>query len=128
MGYWMDHFRRRGQILHLAEGNIRVDRDEFEEYEHGLYFYGFATQHEREERKLVDLASNKDVIGVPADTRLLVYLYNAGRMVRDPVVREPVPIDPKLAAELLRKEIVTGRDRAICPFLERAEGSKDTAE
>jgi len=128
MGYWMDYYQRRRQILHLAEGNIRVNRDEFEKYEHGLYFYGFATQHEREERKLVDLASNKDVIGMPVDTRLLVYLYNAGRMVRDPKVREPVPIDPKLAAELLRKEIVTGRDRAICLFLERAEGPKDAGE
>ena len=86
--------------MHLAEGNIKVDKDEFKEYEKGLYFYGFATQNEWEELKLVDLASNKDAIGIHVDTGLLLYLYNAGRVSRDPKVRIPVPIDPKLSARL----------------------------
>jgi hypothetical protein len=121
MGYWMDAHQRRAQVLHLAEGNIKVGKPEFEEYERGLSFYGFATQDPRVGRKLVDLASNKDVIGAPVDTSLLIYLYNAGRMVRDPKVRDPMPIDPKLARKLLREHTLNSRDRALCPFLDEPD-------
>lgn len=112
MGYWMDRYEKVEQILHLVEGNMRVGRRE-------AYFYGFATQNERVELKLVDLASNKDIIGMPVDTEHLLYLYNAGRVIgRDPKVRMPAPIDPKLSAKLLREEIIAAKDREICPFLE----------
>jgi len=126
MGYWRSRYEGRGQVLHLAEGNIEVAKDGLEESEKGLYFYGFSTQETREELKLVDLASNRDVIGVPADTGLLLYMYNAGRVTRDPKVRVPVPVDPKSVARLLREELLTIRERPSCPFLEEPEERKRT--
>lgn len=121
MGYWMDRHQREEQILHLAEGNIRVGN----EYKAELYFYGFATQNYREELKLVDLASNKNIIGMPVHAELVLYLYNAGSVFgRNPKVRIPAPIDPKLSAKLLREEIIKTRDKEICPFLEEPDKQK----
>ena len=87
LGHWTDLKEMAEQTLHLAEGNIRVNNDKYKKFRGGLYFYGFATQNSsgREKLKLVDLASNKDSIGIPADTELLLYLYNAGASKRDPV-------------------------------------------
>jgi hypothetical protein len=99
-----------------------VGKDEYKRrYENGLYFYGFATQNHREELKLVDLASNKDDIGVPADSELLLYLYNAGVLKRNPKLRRIKPLDPRLSAELLREEIEITKDKDICPFLQEID-------
>lgn len=59
------------QTLHLVEGNIRFGEEGKE-----LYCYGFATRNNplEEKLKLVDLATNGDVIGAPVDTELLLYL------------------------------------------------------
>jgi hypothetical protein len=116
MGYWFDPYQR--QTLHLAEGSVHVQKEGLERFEKGLYCYGFATQYGRQDLKLVDLSSNEDIIGMPAETRLLLYFYNAGRVTRDPKVRRPDPIDPKLTARLLRERILRSRDRDLCPFLE----------
>lgn len=118
MGYWMDRLQREKHILHLVEGNIKLDRKEFEEYKYGLSFYGFTTQREFGRRKLVDLVDNATVIGQPADSKYLLYLYNAGRMYRDPKVRKLTPKDLKLPAKLLREELIKSKDRELCPFLE----------
>lgn len=120
MGYWRDPFEKPEQILHLVEGNVKVDIDKYKEYEKGLYFYGFATKNYQEELKLVDIASNKDVIGEPADTELLLYLYNAGVPLRNPKLIRFIPIDLKLSAKLLREEIAVTKEIKICPFLKES--------
>ncbi|NYT01274.1 MAG: hypothetical protein GKC10_00710 [Methanosarcinales archaeon] len=123
MGYWMDRYQRKVQILHLVEGTIKSSRI-LEEYRKGAYFYGFATQNYSRELKLVDLASNKDVIGEPADSRLLMYLYNAGPAVANPKVRKLLPLDLKLSTLLQRKEIEILKEKEICPFLQEGEEVK----
>ncbi len=128
MGYWMDRFQIKKHILHLAEGNIQVHKPEYEEYKNGLYFYGFATQHQYEDLKLVDLASNKDIIGAPASTQLLLYLYNAGVMVRNPRLRLPLPIDPKLSLKLMRDEILSIKKKDICQFLKEEKKENITEQ
>ena len=113
--------------MHLVEGNIKVDNEKYEErYGKELYFYGFATQNYRyrDELKLVDLASNKDIIGVPVDTNLLLYLYNAGVIKRNPKLNRLIPIDLKLPAELLRKEIEATKDEELCSFLRESGEQK----
>jgi len=117
MGYWMDRHEKKEQILHLVEGNIKVGKNKYKDYPRGLYFYGFATQNYDGELKLVELANNKDVIGEPVDTQILLYLYNAGYSVKNPKLRMPIPIDAIQAAKLLRQEIVATKDLPICPFL-----------
>ena len=126
MGYWMDRYEKPEQILHLAEGNIKVDNEKYEEkYGKELYFYGFATQNYREDIKLVDLASNKDIIGEPVDTNLLLYLYNAsGARERNPKLKRFIPVDLKLSAKLLRAEIEATKDKELCPFLQERVGVK----
>jgi hypothetical protein len=119
MGYWFDRYQR--QTLHLVEGNIKVRKEGFEGCEQGIYFYGYATRYGRQGLKLVDMSSNEDIIGIPAKTRLLLYLYNAGRVTRDPKVKLPDPIDPKLAAQLQSERIAKSRERDLCPFLEEAD-------
>jgi len=107
------------QILHLAEGNIEVDNERYEEkYGKEFYFYGFATQNHSEELKLVDLASNEDVIGMPVNTNLLLYLYNACAIKRNPKLLRHIPVDLKLSTKLLRKEIEATKDKELCPFLQ----------
>ena len=124
MGYWRDRYEKPEQILHLAEGNIKVDNEKYEEkYGKELYFYGFATQNYREDLKLVDLASNKDIIGEPVDTNLLLYLYNAGVIKRNPKLKRFIPVDLKLSAKLLRAEIEATKDKEVCPFLQE-QGEK----
>jgi hypothetical protein len=126
MGYWFDRYQRERQTLHLVEGAIRVRKPKYEEYERGLYFYGFATQSPGEQRKLVDLASNKDLIGAPADTYLLLYLYNAGLPVRNPKLRYPVSIDHRLARELDRQDLLARKERDDCAFLKSPEEQQAT--
>ncbi len=119
MGYWQDRYEKPMQFLHLAEGNIEVDNEKYgEKYGKKFYFYGFATQNLIDELKLVDLASNKDVIGMPANTNLLLYLYNAGDIRRNPKLLRRMPVDLKLSRKLLREEIEAKTDRELCPFLE----------
>lgn len=121
MGYWRDRYEKTEQILHLVEGNIKVDNEKYEEkYGKELYFYGFATQNYREELKLVDLASNKDIIGAPVDTNLLLYLYNAGVLKRNPKLKRLIPVDLKLSAKLLRSEIEATKDKEVCQFLQES--------
>jgi hypothetical protein len=122
MGYWMDRYEKQANTLHLVEGNIEVQNKLYEEkYGKELYFYGFATQDYREELKLVDLASNKGIIGEPADTQLLLYLYNVGAPRRNPRLIRLVPIEPKLSLELLRQEVLATKEKEVCPFLEAGE-------
>jgi hypothetical protein len=117
MGYWIDRYQKQRQILHLVEGNIEVDNDKFEKkYGKELYYYGFSTQNYHEELKLVDLASNKDIIGEPVDTNLLLYLYNAGAFERNPKLRRLIPVDLKLPVKLLKEEIEATKDKEECPF------------
>lgn len=109
MGYWMDRYEKKEQSLHLVEGNIQVEK--------GLYeFYGFSTLNYQTELKLVDLASNRDVIGAPVDTDFLLYLYNVDIPSKNPPMRMPVPLDTKLSEELLRKEKAALKDKETCPF------------
>ena len=125
MGYWMDRYEKMAHILHFVEGNIKVDNEKYaEKYGRALYFYGFATQNYREELKLVDLASNKDIIGEPVDTHLLLYLYNAGVLKRDPKLRRFIPTDLKLSAKLLRDEVEATKDKELCSFLRESSEQK----
>ena len=80
-------------------------------------FYGFSTLSYLKELKLVDLASNKDVIGAPADTEFLLYLYTVDAGKNLPI-RILIPVDTKLSDELLIKEKSALEDRQTCPFVE----------
>jgi hypothetical protein len=53
---------------------------------------------------------------MPAHAIVLLYLYNAGRARRDPKVRMPLPIDPKVSAKLLREDTIATSARETCPF------------
>ena len=129
MGYWMDRYEKPGQILHLVEGNIKMGNEKYaEKYGGELYFYGFATQNYREELKLVDLASNKDIIGEPVDTNILLYLYNVGVRKRNPKLNRVIPIDLKLSATLLRGEIEATKDKELCPFFREGDEQKSIRE
>ena len=123
MGYWRDRYQRKTRILHLVEGTIRT-RKLLEESGKDAYFYGFSTQNPNQDLKLVDLASNKDAIGEPADTKLLIYLYNAGLAIRNPKEREFQPIDLKLSTKLQRNELEIIKKKELCPFL-KDSGSKE---
>lgn len=120
MGYWKDQNEEKAQILHLVEGTIKTSKG-LDENRKGTYFYGFSTQNPNHELKLVDLASNKDVIGEPADTKLLIYLYNAGLAIRNPKLREILPIDSKLSIKLHRMEMEIIKEKEICPFLKGSQ-------
>lgn len=118
MGYWLDRLRRTRIDLHLVEGKIRFRNNS--ELREPLYFYGFSTQNFLEELKLVDLADNGDIIGEPADTRALLYLYNAGAMRRNP--KEPFVWEYKrLSSEIMRRDLELLKERAPCPFVKEVE-------
>ncbi|MBN1480899.1 hypothetical protein EH223_00275 [candidate division KSB1 bacterium] len=116
MGYWRDSYRRKYQTLHLSEGSIKFIGPISDELENGLYFYGFSTQSSLTDLKLVDYADNRDVIGAPAPTRLLIYLYNAGKAYLNPPLRDTLEIDPEFSTQLIRKEIILAREKNLCPF------------
>ena len=119
MGYWFDRYTRKKISLHLVEGKIGFENNR-ELGGEPRYFYGFSTQNPMEEMKLVDLAGNKDIIGVPVDTEVLLYLYNAGAMRRNP--REPFVWEYKrLSAEIMRRDFELLREREPCPFEKEPE-------
>ncbi len=96
------------QTLHLVEGNVRFGKGK------ELYCYGFATRNkplDDRKPKLVDLASNGDAIGVPVDTELLLYLYDAEG--RDPYLKIPVSLDPRATKLMQEKFIKEGRECAF---------------
>ncbi len=121
MGYWMDRWEKQADTLHLVEGTITVGQERLEQRPRRFSVYGFATHNPQTDLKLVDLASNKTVIGEPADTELLLYLYNAGLPRRNPLRQIPVPIEPKVTMQLLRDEILATKDQDLCPFLKERE-------
>lgn len=112
MGCWTMPRRsdRPVQTLHLVEGNMRFGRERKE-----LYCYGFATRNkplEERKPKLVDLATNEDVIGAPADTNLLLYLYDAkgeGRYVE-------IPVSLDLKSKKLMQEKIRPSEGRECAF------------
>ena len=68
----------------------------------------------------MDLADNGDIIGEPADTRALLYLYNAGAMRRNP--KEPFVWEYKrLSSEIMRRDREILKERATCPFVKEGE-------
>jgi hypothetical protein len=124
MGYWIEPYGNSRTRLHLVEGNIKIDGENFvQQVEKEQYFYGFATENLMTELKLVDLASNSNVIGVPRDTRLLLYFYNAGPSQRNPTVR-PSLISPQLQRKLFRKLQKLTKEKEECPFLKENEKQK----
>jgi hypothetical protein len=129
MGYWMDRYEKKITVLHLVEGNIRVENERYEKkYGNEHYFYGFATHNDREELKLVDLASNQNVIGEPANTHLLLYLYNAGAFCKNPRLLSLIPEDLKLSLKLVREEREITKEREICSFLQKLDEQKSIKE
>lgn len=124
MGYWIEPYRKSRTILHLVEGNIKLGGDYFvQKFGKEQYFYGFATQNPLSELKLVDLASNSNAIGVPKDTRLLLYFYNTGPPLRNPTVR-PSLISPQLQYKLFRGLQKLTKEKEECPFLKEGEKQK----
>jgi hypothetical protein len=124
MGYWTESYGNPGTKLHLVEGNIKIDGENFvQDVEEEQYFYGFATWHPLYQRKLVDLASNSNAIGVHKDTQLLLYFYNAGPSQLNPTVR-PGLISPQLQRKLFRKLQKLTKEKEECPFLKEGEKQK----
>ena len=123
MGYWIESYGyyRSRTILHLVEGNIKLGGEYFvHEFGKEQYFYGFATQNPSTELKLVDLASNSNAIGVPKDTQLLLYFYNPGIKLLNPIVR-PTLVSPELQYKLFRGLQKLTKEKEECPFLKESE-------
>ncbi|MCK4649423.1 hypothetical protein KAT51_07860, partial [bacterium] len=62
--------------------------------------------------------------GAPVDTQLLLYLYNAGVLIRDPGLRIFIPVESKLSLKLLKEEITATKDKKICPFFKKQTNKK----
>lgn len=121
MGYWIEPYGKSRTNLHLVEGNIKLGGGYFvHEFGKEQYFYGFATQNFLSELKLVDLASNSNAIGVPKDTQLLLYFYNPGIKLLNPIVR-PTLVSPELQYKLFRGLQRLTKDKEECPFLKESE-------
>ena len=117
LGYWPRPGGELRHVLHLAEGAIRFEGDGYPASERGTYCYGFATGDTG--GGLLDMATNKDLMGVPAETEALLYLYPVGGRDDNWKRGDPLAtVSPKLAAKLIREsqQALTGRDG--CPFLD----------
>ena len=88
------------------------------------YLYGFATQNPATRLKLVDLSSNETAIGVPKDSRLLLYFYNAGNRLLNPFVR-PELLRPELQHNLFRTLDNALKKKEECPFMKKREKQKE---
>ena len=125
MGYWRDFTGRPNTILHLVEGNVKMVSSLFrEKFGETQYLYGFATQNPSTKLKLVDLSSNETDIGIPKDSRLLLYFYNAGNRLLNPFVR-PELLRPELQHSLFRSLQNALKEKEECPFLKKREKQKD---
>ena len=121
MGYW-DYPKMDARVdLHLVEGSVRFENHY--EKEMSRYFYGFSTYMFDEDLKLVDLVDNRDIIGVPEDTELLLYLFNAGVRARNPKERY-IELDPRVSHRLVRSKREYTKKREECPFMLNEEPQK----
>jgi len=121
MGYWNYPKMDARVDLHLVEGNVKLENH----YDKDMtrYFYGFSTYMLNQDLKLVDLVDNKDVIGVPEDAELLLYLFNAGVKSRNPKERY-IELDPRVSHRLVRSKLEYMKKREECPFIFNEEPQK----